>query len=52
MGQTATKYRYKENKERVIVPEKYVPKHLQYLAWLGVIFILYICFKIYRYAKN
>jgi hypothetical protein len=51
MGQTATKYRYKENKERVVVPEKYIPKHIQYLAWLGLIFILYVCFKIYRYAK-
>ena len=52
MGQTETKYHKQDQKERVVVPEKYVPKHIQYLALLGVIFILYICFKIYRYANH
>ena len=51
MGETQTKYRYKENKVRVVVPEKYIPKYIQYLAWLGVIFILYVCVKIYQRIK-
>ena len=51
MGETATKYRYKENKVKVVVPEKYIPKYIQYLSWLGVIFILYICVRIYKRIK-
>jgi hypothetical protein len=52
MGQTETEYRDRVHTRFEIVPEKYTPKWIQYFAWLGFVFILYICFKIYRYATH